>query len=382
MRDVLNKKITITWGQLSVFAVIVVVGFIFLSDSVSFEGLRSAIGPGTTGKEIESIKSARNLDEQVTHYLALIKRVGPVEAQEQLFKSDLPFTGQTHLLNHTVGEYLYKEYGHAGLAKCREYFLASCNHGFIIAAIAAESMPGVSITMEECRKSGSAVFSQCAHAVGHGFLAYSGYKNLTEALKLCDQVSLPSGLFPFFNCYDGVFMENIWAVHDNGTLSSDRWVKENDPFYPCDDKRIDKKYHLGCWSNQPALMYQLFRGDISKVGRECDQVPDHENKKMCFNGLARQIHPLTAGIVDRVFEMCGLLPEKWNNYCVVTNALAYFGVGDRALPFPICARVSGQKNKEECYQKLIGFIRNSGENIGKLCGKIDDTVWKNVCLSN
>jgi hypothetical protein len=249
-------------------------------------------------------------------------------------------------------------------------------------AIAREGTPGVSKAMEECQKSGPAVFSQCAHAVGHGFLANSGYKNLTEALELCDQVGLSSGLFPLFNCYDGVFMENIWAVHEDGMPSPDRWVKEDDSFYPCNDKRIDKKYHLGCWSNQPALMYQQFRGDIAKVGRECNRVPDPENKKMCFNGLARQIHPVTAGITDRVFEMCGLLPAEWNNYCVNANALAYFGVGDRELPFEICNRVSQEENKAECYQGLIGFIRNSGENYDKLCGKINDIVWKDACLSS
>lgn len=377
MRDILNKKITFTWGQLSVCMIIFVIGFIFLSGYISLEGLRTAIGPGIS-KEIEKIKLAKNIDEQVTLYLSLIKRVGPIQAQEQLFRSGLPFTGQTHLINHSVGEYLYEKYGSAGLTKCKEYFLSSCYHGFLIMAIAAEGMPGVSKIMEECRKSGPAVLSQCAHAVGHGFLANSGYKNLMEALLLCDQVDLPSGLFPLFNCYDGVFMENIWAVHEDGTPSPDRWVKEDDPFYPCNDKRIDEKYLLGCWSNQPALMYQQFRGDIKKVGLECEKVPDMKNKGMCFNGLSRQIHPITAGRVDSVFEMCSLLPTEWNNYCVNTNALAYFGVGDTELPFSICNRVIGQENRAECYKALMGLIKNHKN----LCDKINDIIWKNICLSN
>ena len=381
MRDILNKKITFTWVQLSIFSVIVVIGLSFLSGSVSLKGLRTAVGPGVS-KEIEKIKLAKNIDEQVTLYLTLIERVGPVQAQEQLFRSGLPFTGQTHLLNHSVGEYLYEKYGSAGLTKCKEYFLSSCYHGLLIMAIAAEGMPGVSKIMEECRKSGPAVFTQCAHAVGHGFLANSGYKNLTEALALCDQVDLPSGLFPLFNCYDGVFMENIWAVHEDGTPSPDRWVKEDDSFYPCNDKRIDKKYHLACWSNQPALMYQQFWGDIRKTGLECNKVRDRENKGMCFNGLSRQIHPITAGSVDSVFEMCGLLPTGWNNYCVNTNAFAYFGVGDMELPFAICNRVIGQENRAECYKGLIGLIKSYEGNHEKLCGKINDIVWKNACLSN
>jgi hypothetical protein len=170
-------------------------------------------------------------------------------------------------------------------------------------------------------------------------------------------------------------------VHE-GEPSPDRWAKKDDPFYPCDDSRIDKKYHLACWSNQPALMYQLFGRDIKKVGLKCDQVGDEKNREMCFDGLSRQIHPLTAGKTPRTFELCALLPSfKWNNYCVGVNAASSYGVGDRNIPFELCANIH-PTGKLDCYGKLFSIMRTyqkDGEDTKKLCGKVSDLDFRKKC---
>lgn len=334
------------------------------------------------GSEIAQIKATPNLDNQVKLYKELILRVGPEQAQDDLFHSGLPFTGQTHLLNHTVGDYLYEKYGPGGLIYCKDYFLSSCHHGFILNAIADGGMPEVAKTFEECRKQGPAVSSQCAHGIGHGFLANLGYKNLTEALKTCDEATNTMPGFPAFNCYDGVFMENIWAVHE-GKPSPDRWVKQDDPVYPCNDERIDDKYIIACWSNQPALAYQLFKGDIKKVAVDvCNKVEKVEFQEMCFNGLARQIHPLTIGKSSTTFELCGLMPSlKWNNYCVSVNAGAGYAVGDRDLPFEICANIP-ESGKQDCYNRVFSNIRayaKPNEDIENLCSKVSEQDWRKKC---
>src|SRR3989344_4473672 len=141
----------------------------------------------TLNSEIVSIKTVRNIDEQVKLYTKLIERVGPEQAQEDLLRSGLPFDGQTHLLNHTVGDYLYLKCGVAGLSQCKVLFLSSCYHGFILHAIADGGMNKVAEVFASCYKEGSTVYIQCTHAIGHGFLANAGYKNLTQALKICDE---------------------------------------------------------------------------------------------------------------------------------------------------------------------------------------------------
>lgn len=334
-------------------------------------------------QEIEEIKATYDLKVRSELYKKLILRVGPEQAQEYLYHSGLPFDGQTHLLNHVVGDFLYEKYGSAGLPYCRDYFLSSCYHGFILHAIAKGGMPEVAKSFSECLKFGPHVSMQCAHAIGHGFLANAGYKNLTQALDTCDQAISTMPNFPSFNCYDGVFMENIWAVHDDGEPSPDRWVKKEDPFYPCNDPRIGEKYLLGCWSNQPSLAYQHFGGDIKKVAHDvCNKLEEGKLQHMCFDGLARQIHPLTNGDSNRTMELCNLMPDdKWSNFCVSIIAGSAYSVGDRDVPFEICALVQ-ESGKQDCYSRVFSIMRGylkPQENLKTLCSKVLEDAWRKKC---
>lgn len=329
--------------------------------------------------EIQKIKATDNLNKQTKLYKALIERVGAEQAQEYLYRSGLPFTGQTHLLNHEVGDYLYEKYGNAGLVKCKDYFLSSCYHGFILHAI-PDGLVRIDAIVNECKKFGATVVSQCSHAIGHGFLTWVGYQNLTGALDLCDTMTKRVDNFPSFNCRDGVFMENVWGVHE-GKPSPDRWVKADDEFYPCNDPRINPDYLDGCWSNQPSLMYQMFKGDIKRVGEECLKVENPEHRRICFNGLSRQIHPLTKSNVDKTFQLCSLLPTGWVNYCSTTVALSDFSVGGRDSAFKICNKIDGS-GKENCYSSLFGtmsvYARTSDE-YREFCGMISEERWQEEC---
>lgn len=296
----------------------------------------------TVSREITGIKASSDINEQAVLYRSLIERVGPGQAQEELFRSGLPFTGQTHLLNHTVGDYLYEKFGPAGLAQCKDYFLSSCYHGVVLRAIGDKGLPAILQIMNSCKEQ-SVGLDQCAHAVGHGLLVWSGYQNLTGALALCDREGSKFKGFSFGSCYDGIFMENIWAVHE-GTPSPKRWVKEEDLFYPCTDRRITKKYLDACYANQPALVFQLVKGDFKKVGDFCDSVKDFNLKRTCFDGLARQIHPYTNGNIDKTFELCANVPSSWATFCQEAVAKAFASVGDVEGAKKLCGKVVGPKD--------------------------------------
>lgn len=327
--------------------------------------------------EIGRIKQLHSVSEQAPLYEALIKRVGPVQAQEDLLHSGLPFDGQTHLLNHTVGTYLYKTYGAKGLTYCKDYFLSSCYHGFVLNAIAKGGSPEIQRIIQECAKHGSAVLGQCAHALGHGLLAFAGYASLLQALEGCDEAGQQSPGMPLFNCYDGVFMENVWGIHD-GQPSPDRWVKPQDPLYPCNDARIPSKYLPGCWSNQPSLMYQLFNSDITRVGQECLQVKNSSYQQICFDGLARQIHPLVNGNADQARQLCSLLPSPWPSECLSSIARAAFSVGDRNLPSILCAFLDGAK-LDACYAGILAMA--SLQEQASLCASLTPAQRQQFCPS-
>lgn len=382
----LSSTVTLKLTGRGILTALILIAAAILLFSSKFP-LRIAPPKQTQGppQEITQIKVTQDLKQQVVLYKKLIDRVGPVAAQDDLEVSGLPFTGQTHLLNHTVGEYLYQKEGVSGLKDCREYFLASCYHGFILNAIAVGGIPEVVKVMETCKQEGiNTVYPQCAHAVGHGFLAFIGYKNLTKALTMCDSMTQNIADFPSFNCQDGVFMENIWALHDGNGPSPDRWVKDSDPVYPCDDKRIDSKYLLACWSNQPSLMYQQFRGDLKKVADQCAKITPANLEDMCYNGLSRQIHPIAAGSLDKTFQLCSLLGGQWTDYCININDTASFSVGDRSLPFAICEKIDAA-GKDQCYQGLVGMINayaKSPDEHSSWCDKVTDSTWQERCKNS
>jgi len=341
-------------------------------------------GAGTISPEIEDILATNNLDEQVVLYENLIGRIGLEEAQDALLYSGLPFTGETHLLNHTSGDFAYEEYGNKGLLYCKDYFLASCYHGAILNTIAIEGIEALKESMKYCWEKGIPVATQCAHAMGHGFIAWFGYENLTLALETCDKMQENDSRFPLFNCHDGVFMENLWGVHEDGTPSANRWIDYSDPYYPCTDPRIEEKWQPGCWSNQAHVMYQMFQGNIAKVVEMCDAVMNDSYKETCFDSLARQVHPITEGSVDRTFEYCSLFPGEWNQFCLVIIVKADFSVGGRKLSYEICERIIQPDNKNSCYGDLFGVIQTYHTNNierSAQCNLVKDREYRKECYA-
>lgn len=306
--------------------------------------------------EIEQIKATQDLKAQTALYSQLLERVGPVEAQEQLYRSGLPFTGQTHLLNHEAGNYIYSKFGKQGLSYCRTYFLESCYHGFLLNIIGdggKSKIEDIREVMTSCTQAGQSVPSQCAHAIGHGYVASIGYKSLPQALDKCDEVGGQIGNFPTYNCLDGAFMENVWAVHE-GAPSPDRWVREGDNLYPCNAPEIDYHQYKACWSNQPSLLFQRL-GRIQPVAAVCAGLGDPTHRDTCYDGLARQIHPMTNGNADATFRLCSEMAEM-ADFCVLTIVAAGFSVGDRATPFELCARIT-ESAKADCHNRLFGIMR-------------------------
>jgi hypothetical protein len=325
--------------------------------------------------EIEEIRAASTTAAKSAVLTRLLDRVGAEEAQEDLYRAGFPFTGETHLLVHTIGNWVYEKYGPAGLSYCKDYFLSACYHAFILNDLADHGLDGMTEVMEKCREAGPGVLPQCAHGAGHGFVAWHDY-DLLKALAMCDELGTKSANFPYYNCYDGVFMENFWGVH-SGSPSPKRWVKDDDIYYPCTDPRIAAKYLAACWGNQATSIYQHFKGDLRKTAEACDAVPNEQYKNSCYDNFARQINPITKGDVGRVFSLCGFATgAARQDECALSNMTAFWSVGDRETPFGVCAAIPARA-KEGCYRRLaslIGYYYGAKPAEAKAyCAKIPET---------
>jgi hypothetical protein len=352
---------------------------------IAFFALRAPALPrqsSAAAPEIAKILSLSSPKAQSAELEKLLDKVGATEAQDALLKSGLPFTGETHLLVHTIGNWIYKQYGPAGLSYCKDYFLSACYHAFILNDLADHGLDGMVEVMADCAKAGPAVLPQCAHGAGHGFVAWHDY-DLLKALAMCDELGSKSPHFPYYNCYDGVFMENFWGIH-SGAPSPKRWVSDTDIYYPCTDPRIPSKYLNACWGNQATSLYQHFKGDFKKTAQACDAVLNESYRNSCYDNFARQINPVTRGDVRQVLSLCGLATgTARQNECVLTNMSAFWGVGDRKTPYAICAAMAPEA-KDGCYSRLLNLIRfyysAQPEEKKTYCAKLSEP-WQTQCES-
>jgi hypothetical protein len=343
------------------------------------------VNQNTAQKSTEIVKKIVELKDvnlQSPLVIDLLKLNGVEATQDLLLKSGLPFTGESHLLVHTVGNYIYDTLDN-GLSHCKDYFLSACYHAYIIRDLADNGVDGVAQTVEKCASAGVHVLAQCSHASGHGFLAWTDY-DIPKALSMCDQIQETFNEIPTFNCYDGVFMENIYGVHE-GSPSPKRWVKTEDFYYPCNDSQILDKYKLACWANQATLVYIESHEDFDRVISVCDSAPTYEYMRMCYNNYARQIHPLTYGKYAAGQEFCNKAStQEWVDYCEISLLHAAYSVGDRTtMPFEICRGINSETT-DACYEALIDDIASyspTNVEIQKQCNLIENEEYKNVCLT-
>ena len=331
--------------------------------------------------EIAKLLAEKNPVVQARIVKAMAEKYGPRETLEIMVRSGLPFTGETHLLVHEIGNVAYERFGEDALKECDESFLSACYHGVIINMMGDKGIEGVARMLERCRADGAIIMTQCTHASGHGFLARSDYK-VFKALALCDKLETYGTDIPIFSCHDGIFMENIFGVH-KGEPSPNRMVRNYDPFYPCN--AVPEKYQPGCWANQATLMYQSFKGDLRKVAEHCDLVKNPEHQKICYDNFARQIHPLTEGRAERAAVMCENATGKWKDDCVISLVSAAFSVGDRELmPYELCRDLESA-GKTQCYERLLQLIETHGKTSkerAKFCGFILEKEKQEECAKH
>jgi plastocyanin len=341
----------------------------------------AAASPAAAGTpaEITQLLSEKDSAKQAKIVRAMAEKYGTLETLAYMRASGLPFTGETHLLVHEVGNVAYEKYGDQALQHCDDSFLSACYHGVILNELGDHGLEGVASIISKCKDAGVLVFSQCAHAAGHGFLAWKDY-HVMDAVPYCDKLHEMDADIPVFNCQDGVFMENIFGVH-HGKPSPNRMVKESDSHYPCD--AIPDSYQPGCWANQATLMYQLFKGDLRKVAQGCDTVRQKQYQDLCYNNFARQIHPMTQGQAGKAVDMCkNATGQARQDECLVTIANAAFSVGDvKQMPYELCATLAKSPRQSSCYDNLFGAISyyNKGKK-SELCQYVKEPDWREKCV--
>jgi hypothetical protein len=317
-------------------------------------------------------------------YRTLLEAIGP-QAQEVLL-AHFPPNARTHALNHESGIYLYDTMGAAGIFECKNYFNGSCYHGFIERIIADRGIGALNDTIKLC--SGNRPIEQareCSHGVGHAFLVLTGYEHLPEAVAKC-RSEFAGTDEAIGDCNDGVFMENNFGGFE--TPPSDRWYDANDPQYPCDapEIRADAIAHASCWfmQSQATLsktMYPRFDGSMEKVAAYCARIQDAEDKRVCDQGLARQIQFAAGADLSRIQANCALAYPKDPTQCEMDASDSAYAFGAEATAIALCDN-SGT-HIGDCYNQLYERISSTSyhtlsERLAA-CARLNEAARADVC---
>ncbi len=170
-------------------------------------------------------------------------------------------------------------------------------------------------------------YYNCVHGLGHGIMAILN-DELMDTLAMCDNLS---GSWEQSSCWSGAFMENIIA---NGIDHRSKYLKDNDPHYPCD--AVDEKYKGVCYIMQTSRMLALTGYDFVRVYALC-AAAEEPYINICYQSLGRDASGSTVSDVERTKAYCLLGKDnRQQSNCVigaVKDFISYFHSDKQAREF-------------------------------------------------
>lgn len=313
----------------------------------------------------------------------LIGLVGPLEAQRRLADLKLPFSIDTHALTHAIGHALYMASGPQSISQCEDFLYFGCYHGAVHSALLDRGADETETLLRECDALGPNIAARCRHGLGHVLLIKADY-DLPAALGACDFFH-GEPVRNLQSCASGVFMENGTGLTEHAAAGK-RWIRLNDPSFPCSDPRIPEIYGTDCWRMQWSVMSAVFKNDIKQIAEGCMSAPTDAAKNACFDYVVGWVmYPEAGDDVDRIFSLCERFsPPGWYEPCLGYAAGQVFEANDHSyIPFEICAQTTGNA-KERCYGALSGTIKKV-YTVGSMpraeaCNRIEDAPWVRECL--
>ena len=300
-----------------------------------------------------------------------LKRYGPENTVRLLKESEHYIDVDCHQRAHHVGRAAYEEFGAAAFAMSSHECHAGSFHGATEALFASRGTANLEQDVATiCTGAGNPFFRhQCVHGVGHGLMAWTSYE-LHDALPLCDR--MPTEIDKA-SCYSGVFMENVVGGLTGLMGHVTRFLKVDDPHYPCDI--VDERYRVPCYFFQTSHMLRVFNGDFSKVAQACAETPP-EAHPSCFQSYGRDVGGATRKDPAAAIRYCSHVPAGPNRtYCIegaVQDRFWEKSGADDALA--MCAMVENATEKDACYATIVARARDifpTREEFDGFCSQID-----------
>lgn len=203
------------------------------------------------------------------------------------------------------------------------------------------------------------LFSECTHGIGHGMMYVSDH-DLLKSLKWCDELPDESSRT---SCYGGVFMENSSSSTVTGSLHTSKYIKQDDPMYPCNI--LDKHYLNTCYQYQSSYFSQITHYDWDENAKLCLQVPE-EYRSGCFMIIGSNQVGSTKNVED-MKNVCERMPNDFKKDCVggVVSGLTGRYMENSKITTDFCQMISPDL-REVCFRQFGGGVSSWGTNKSSL----------------
>lgn len=261
------------------------------------------------------------------------------------YKRDPVVRARCHSLVHVIGHAAGERYGSIASAYRRgDRFCASGYYHGVMEAIVEGPARSRALDRPDtiCAglRRGSVDEGNCAHGLGHGFMAV-GANDVPASLRLCDRLSAG---YERRNCYDGVFMQNVMAEDDPRHPS--RYLDRARPLRLC--SLLAPRYAESCVKRQVLYALEATRGDFRTIFDLCRRLgtgarqPCDRQLGEAAADLNIMSQPDVGGGAGATAQICGLAPDAGSQRRCVEGAAGYFVFHyDRTAEARVFCRILG-----------------------------------------
>lgn len=238
-----------------------------------------------------------------------ISEVGGMRAYDELAEEIASAReGRRYKAAHIFALALYDKEGIEGVRVCDERFGRGCLHEFMGQGVLRSGIDSAQKLLNECHEERPSENYYCAHALGHGFVAYFGYeeKNLPPALSAC-HVLRPAELGT--SCDLGVFFEYNLQVNRYVGGVVVRPMSTGGELGACESLAgLGRKmclYSLAqWWVATLAAVADTSEEKVRTMLSYCDSVPEAEGREICRTGVARYIPQIAGFDIEKAKVLC------------------------------------------------------------------------------
>jgi len=291
-----------------------------------------------------------------------------------------------HLLAHGVGDILYRQQGLGGIKVCTHDFRNACSHSIVIGLFVERGEAALPEIAQACYQApgGSGAYTMCFHGLGHGILAYTGYK-LEEAIEICKKTGTESYNYEeSAQCISGSIMEIINGVHDRALWERQhvKYFKQEDLLYPCSGELIPEHAKVLCYLYLTPHLFDvagnMFHPTPEVIGRAfqlCNRLPqsDFANRDACYGGFGKEFiglvqerdirlsaaERITDTQLSQIYEWCQLADtQEGTAACIVQamNSLYWGGENPRSVSIRFCSVIPDPFYQRACFLNLMDNV--------------------------